>query len=109
MGQRARAAISNPFYALLVVAGIAFVITACAYGVMTLRAMSPQAQGADAGHHPLLEFLASHGSHLLIAEIALLAIATFAAIGTDDYWTRRANPQVPAGASQPGEKPRIGE
>jgi hypothetical protein len=91
VGRRRQAAIANPFYALLVVAGIAFVVTACAYGVMAFRAVSPHAPAAGADHHPLLKFLDSHGAQLLIAEIAILAVATFAAIGTDDYWTRRAN------------------
>ncbi len=112
MGRRAKAAIANPFYALLVVAGIAFSITACAYGVMTLRAVSPHAHAAN---HPLLKFLENHGSQLLIAEIVVLAIATFAAIGTDDYWTRRASQQMhgvdPKDSvdPEPGEEPKMGD
>jgi hypothetical protein len=29
-----------------------------------------------------------HGLWLLVGELTLLALATFAAIGTDDYWNR---------------------
>ena len=76
----------NPFYAGLVVVGTAFAITACAYGVMTVRMLNPRAEG-DQG---LIQFLDDYGLAILIAELALLAVLTFAAIGTDDYWTRRA-------------------
>ena len=32
----------NPFYVLLVLLGIVFLVTACAYGVMAYRALSPE-------------------------------------------------------------------
>jgi hypothetical protein len=109
VGRRAKAAIANPFYALLVLVGIAFVITACAYGVMTLRAVAPHAHAADGGNHPLLKFLQTHGSQLLLGEIVVLAIATFAAMGTDDFWTRRSSRRMPGADSEPGEKPTSGD
>lgn len=86
---RKKAAISNPFYAVLVVVGTVFVITACAYGMMAFRAVAPQLPADNAQQHPLLHFMDAYGSRLLMIEIGLLAFATFAAIGTDDYWTRR--------------------
>jgi hypothetical protein len=86
---RQKALFANPFYALLVVVGIVFFVTACAYGVMAFRAVSPHLPAADTGSHPLLSFLDVHGTMLLAAELAILTLATVAAIGTDDYWTRR--------------------
>jgi hypothetical protein len=81
----------NPFYPLLVAAGLAFSITACAYGVMTVKMLHPagaeEVRQADAG---LLQFLDRHGMTLLLSELGALAVLTVAAIGTDDYWTRRA-------------------
>jgi hypothetical protein len=81
----------NPFYVLLVIAGIAFAITACAYGVMTfaeLRAgVSPAARSA------LLEYLEAHGAATMAAELAVLAVATVGAIGTDRMWQRRGERQ----------------
>jgi hypothetical protein len=81
----------NPFYPLLVAAGLAFSITACAYGVMTVKMLHPagveEVRQADAG---LLTFLDRHGMTLLLSELGALAVLTFAAIGTDDYWTKRA-------------------
>lgn len=77
----------NPFFIVLVIAGIVFAVTACAYGVMTFLAM----QAGYADEKPaLLAFLEEHGSTLLAIELAVLAVATFAAIGTDSFWERRA-------------------
>ncbi|HET6883143.1 MAG TPA: hypothetical protein VFI31_23440 [Pirellulales bacterium] len=79
----------NPFYVLLVVLGIAFALTACAYTVMTLKAVrSPAA--ADGEGAGLLSFLDQYGAMLMAGELALLAVATFGAIATDRYWMRRA-------------------
>jgi len=75
---------TNPFYVLLVVIGIVFVITVCAYFTMTLR--EANGQPVTAG---LLGLLARHGLTVLIVELVLLAGATFGAIGTDEYWTAK--------------------
>lgn len=77
---------TNPFYAVLVVAGVAFTITACAYGVMTVRGMRGATEPAASG---LISFLERHGFRLLMIELGVLAIATVLAMATDDYWTRR--------------------
>jgi hypothetical protein len=81
----------NPFYPLLVAVGIAFSITACAYGVMTVKMLQPagaeEVRQAEVG---LLPFLDRHGMTLLLSELGALALLTVAAIGTDDFWTRRA-------------------
>ncbi|MBL8828988.1 MAG: hypothetical protein JNM18_18550 [Planctomycetaceae bacterium] len=80
---------SNPFYAIVVFLGIAFSVTACAYGVMAFRALRGR---DDAGvKSALLEFLDQHGEKLLIAEVLLLGLATFGAIKTDNYWQSRAS------------------
>jgi len=82
----------NPFYGLLILAGVAFCITACAYGVMVFLETQPSAADRGAAGHPLLEFLARHGVKLLTVELVVLGVATFGAIGTDGYWTRRGKP-----------------
>jgi len=84
----------NPFYFVLVAAGMIFAVTACAYGVMTFLAM--QDTYAD-NTSKLLQFLEEHGGLLLTIELAVLAVATFAAIGTDSYWDRRAERKAAAG------------
>jgi hypothetical protein len=86
---------ANPFYALLLAAGIAFALTATAYVVMAYREARPAGAEIDANatarDHPLMVFMNRHGAAALMTELALLALGTFAAIGTDDYWQRRAN------------------
>ena len=87
---------TNPFYVLLVAIGIAFTVTACAYFVMALRGStasgprSPAAAATDVqSPQALIEFLDHHGVKLLVAELALLALATCGAIGTDNWWSAR--------------------
>lgn len=110
-----RAAV-NPFYVLLVIVGIAFTITACAYGVMAFKAVRsgavvtlherdaarPSQDGASG--EALLEFLDQHGIELMAAELLLLGLATLAAMGTDQYWMRRAA-RAAADAGPPGAGP----
>ena len=79
---------SNPFYILLVIVGIVFAVTACAYGVMTIKLSTAAGASASSGEW-LVDFLNRYGMWLLLGELAVLAVLTFAAIGTDDYWTRR--------------------
>jgi hypothetical protein len=76
---------TNPFYLLLVIAGVAFSVTAFAYGVMALKAISPTI-GEET--HPLLTFLDHHGMMLMAIELGSLAVTCFLAMGTDRYWSR---------------------
>lgn len=78
---------TNPFYVLLVVVAIVFAITACCYGVMTLKNLDP-VMARSSPSHGLLNFMDRHGVSALLAEVALLAILTFAAIFTDGFWSR---------------------
>lgn len=78
---------TNPFYVLLVIVGVVFGLTACAYGVMTVK-MGTAAGIAENANSPVIRFLNEHGLTLLAVEIGLLALTTFAAIGTDSYWTK---------------------
>jgi hypothetical protein len=77
----------NPFYALLLVAGILFSVSACAYGVMAFTAVKkgPIVAGPSSGQR-LLAFLDDHGGKLLAGELAVLAIATVGVM----FWDQRA-------------------
>ena len=79
----------NPFYAVLIVVGTVFAITACAYGMMAVVKLEPAGDGVSPTGG-LIGFMDRHGVTVMMVELGLLAVATFAAIGTDDYWTRRA-------------------
>ena len=71
-------------------AGIAFALTATTYGVMAFREARPaQPEAALKEEHPLMLWMRHHGDAALLTELALLALATFAAIATDGYWQRR--------------------
>ena len=84
------ARVFNPYYPMLEVVGVAFAITACAYGVMTVKMLQPagaaEVRQASTG---LLYVMDRHGLTILLSELAALAVLTFAAIGTDDFWERR--------------------
>jgi hypothetical protein len=50
---------ANPFYGLLLAAGLAFAITATTYGVMAFRGreIRPAAVQATVGEHPLMAWM----------------------------------------------------
>lgn len=81
----------NPFYSLLVVLGVAFVVTACAYGLVLLRSTRP-ADAMRSGHsqNPLLQLMQRHGQTILFVELGVLLVATVGCITTDNYWERRS-------------------
>ena len=81
---------SNPFYVLLIAAGVMFCLTACAYGVMTVQAL----QGVDFGTRDsagawLNRQMDAHGVTIMAIEIAVLGFSTIAAISTDRFFTVR--------------------
>ena len=88
---------ANPFYVLLILAGLSFALTATAYVVMAFREAHVHEGPATASsvvasdEHPLMQWMRRHGNAALLTELGLLAICTFAAIGTDRYWQRRAD------------------
>jgi hypothetical protein len=76
---------TNPFYVALVPVGVLFAVTACAYGVMAVQGLDPH----QANEGRLMGLMDHYGVLIMVAELALLGILTFAAIGSDDFWTRR--------------------
>ena len=82
---------TNPFYIVLLIAGVIFVVTACSYLVMTINARDISLGGREApSSKRFVEIVDRYGFAALMIELGVLAGATFAAIGTDEYWTRRA-------------------
>jgi hypothetical protein len=80
----------NPFYPVLVLAGIVFCVTACAYGVMAYRGASATLSATQDEAGGLIGFLERRGGLLLGVELAILAAATAGAIALDEYRSRRA-------------------
>ena len=92
----------NPFNVILLVIGILFVLTVCGYSVMAVKGSRPFGTSeATASGQWLLNFLDKHGFTALMTELVILALTTFAAIGTDDYWTRRAAATKKADSLEP--------
>jgi len=82
---------TNPFYVVLLIAGVFFVVTACSYFVMTIKGRDMSLSGQeDPSSQRFVEIVDRYGFAALMIELGVLAGATFAAIGTDEYWTRRA-------------------
>lgn len=80
----------NPFYLLVTLVGMAFTVTACAYGWRTYLGARPMdAQSATALASPLAQFLDRHGITVLLAEVGVLAVASLAAMAADRWWDRR--------------------
>ena len=85
----------NPFYAVLVVVGSVFALTACAYGVMAVQGANMMTRPAAASTGPrqgaeLMDLMDEHGLLIMGVEIGVLAVAVIGAITTDDFWHRRA-------------------
>lgn len=74
---------TNPFYVALLIAGIAFAVTACAYAMMIVV---KQRGGSNGPEHPLINLMEEQGLVILLVELGLLTVFTFAAIGTDEWW-----------------------
>jgi hypothetical protein len=92
----------NPFYILLLLAGIAFAITACAYGVMTVRQLSAsRVSGYDFdryGENEPQDFNAlvdKHGANAMIIELILLGVGTAGAIAYDQHLDKRLAVETP--------------
>ena len=80
----------NPFYVLCVVAGVAFTVTAYAYGILMLRAnRGLDLTNAAPEEHPLMSFLNRWGMLTLGVEVAVLAVVSVAAIVLDHYRGKR--------------------
>jgi hypothetical protein len=95
---------ANPFYGLLLVAGLAFALTATTYGVMAFREREtgPSTAQSSTNPHPLMEWMNEYGDAALMIELGALAMFTFAAIATDDYWQRRERKGMQQGARTRG-------
>ena len=77
----------NPFYALLIPAGAAFCLTGFAYGLMAFQEVNAGRSAIEqTADHPLFLWLQAHGTSAMLIELAVLAVLTVGAIGTDSWW-----------------------
>lgn len=99
---------TNPFYILLLVAGLLFFVTATAYFVMTLRAdrFGRNARQGQPGN-ALMQFMDEHGGKLLTGELVVLGAFTFAAMASDGYWSRRCELEKQAATARRDQSPEL--
>ena len=90
----------NPFYPAIAALGVAFAVTACAYGVMTVRGLNPH----HAQETGLIGLMEQNGLIILVVEVAALGVLTVLAIMSDYYWTRRFE-TLQRGDAEPGDQP----
>ena|SRR5687767_5881118 len=76
---------TNPFYVALLPVGVIFAITACAFVVMTMRGLDPQ----NVESTGLIQLMERQGVMIMVIELAILGVLTFAAIASDDFWQKR--------------------
>ena len=74
----------NPFYILVVLIGVVFVITTFAYGTMAYRAVAQTEESPG-----LMSMLDEHGVSILSGELVVLGLVTFGAMWLDGVRTRR--------------------
>ncbi len=80
----------NPFYVLLVLAGLAFLVTACTYGVMSYRAV--EMAGGALEDDGLMRWIDDNGIMLMLAQVGFIGLFSVVAMATDSYWDRLARP-----------------
>jgi hypothetical protein len=73
----------NPFYFLLLLASLAFVLTALAYGIVPVMEQKAAAAGQPAPPSPFLDALYDHGWLWLLYELAAMAIFGVLSMGLD--------------------------
>jgi hypothetical protein len=76
---------SNPFYPLVVLTAVAFVITTLAYVAAWVRQLPPGNSPADADLGPILQFFNDRGDRFMVWEVVALAILAALAMGLDRW------------------------
>lgn len=88
----------NPFYLLLLVVGLIFIVTVLAYAVIPVLEQKAMDAGTMPPPSPFRDSLRLHGWKWVLAEVALLVILGLASMGLD-RWRRhqqeRENPPTP--------------
>ena len=92
----------NPFYPLLVLVGLAFAITTCGFAVMMVRGINATSELDPASDGGIIQFFQEHGFTALMIELAVLALATFGAIATDEMWADRVDATATEKVRSPG-------
>jgi len=93
----------NPFYTLLLLAGCAFAVTACAFGVMTVGQLYRYRE-AISEMDRFTALVDQHGTSVMIVELVLLGVGTFGAIAYDQHLDKKASASRTTVASEQTEE-----
>jgi hypothetical protein len=91
----------NPFYFLLLVISLAFVLTALAYAVVPVLEQKAREAGEEPPPSPFRDSLRESGWKWLLYEVAAMIVAGLLSMGLD-RWRRYR--QENAGATPPSEQ-----
>lgn len=75
---------TNPFNVVLGVVGILFTITAMSYCVFVLRGVQAAASNGTERRPVFEQFMDTYGTSVLVAQLAVLAVATVGAVAFDN-------------------------
>jgi len=75
----------NLFYVLVLLAGCAFAITACAYGVMTVRHLNRGRMAQTSVDDRFSQLLEKQGPKIMLIELLLLGVGTVGVVALDQY------------------------
>lgn len=94
----------NPFTLLLGATGMLFTVTAASYCLAVLR--GTRGVNPEEAPHPLQALMDTHGTSILVGQLALLAVATFGSIALDHAEGVRIRRERRAdGSNGPGPDP----
>jgi hypothetical protein len=82
----------NPFYLLLLIASLLFVLTCLAYGVVPVLEQRAAEAGQPAPPSPFREALRADGWKWLFYELGAMAVFAILSMGLDRYRTLRNEP-----------------
>ena len=98
---------TNPFYALVVLSGVAFAVTTLAYVAAIVREDQPAAgEPMPVQPSPVFEFFAQRGEILMLWEAGTLTVTGLLAMGLDRWKTwRNPTPEAPTSPIEPNNLP----
>jgi hypothetical protein len=89
----------NPFYLLLLIVGMVFILTVLAYALVPVLEQKARDAGTEPPPSPFRDSLRNEGWKWVLAEVAALVVVGLASMGLDRYrrWQREhALPRAPA-------------
>ena len=100
----------NPFYALVVLTAVAFMLTALAYVASLVRLQPPEGMTSEsAPQSPIMLFIERRGESLMLYQAAALTVTSLLAMGLDRWRSWQSARARSLASQQPDSSPRISE